>query len=245
MTRRPTISTLFPYTTLFRPAWVPRAQGERHVLVHVEREEEAAGEGQGALEHHPHPLADVVQLGLGQGREVLALDSHDPVRGLDQPDDVADRRGLPRPGRADQHRDRARGHGQVDAVEHALGAEVLDDPLELDRGLWPFLDRHDVNRTLGYAGESGRQPSCARRDGLPLADTLAWWRLSACLPSRRSAPRWQTASSTTCPATVDRCRSRTSRGFRTSCGWASSCCETLATCPPSLRRARKSSGSVR
>jgi hypothetical protein len=109
------------------------AQREGHVLVDVERVEEPAGERQGALEHHAHPAPHVVELLLAERGEVPALDPHDPGRGLEQADDVADRDRLARPRRAEQHRDRARRHGEVDAVESPLGAELLDDPDELDR----------------------------------------------------------------------------------------------------------------
>ena len=84
---------------------VALAQGEGDVLVHVEREEQAAGERKRALEHDRHPLAQPVELRVGDLRQVLALDLDRALVGVDEPDDVADRDRLAGPGRPEQDGD--------------------------------------------------------------------------------------------------------------------------------------------
>jgi len=101
---------------LRRPARTALAQRRGDVLVDVQRKEQAAGERQGALEHDGHVRAHLVQLRIGEAREVLAVEPDDALRRVDQADDVVDGDGLAGAGRPQQARDRASRHHEVDAV---------------------------------------------------------------------------------------------------------------------------------
>ena len=82
-----------------------------------------------------HPSPELVQLGFRQRCQILAFDLHDPGRRVDQPDDVIHRDGLSRPRRADQDRDGAPWNDEAGSIQRPLGAELLDDLHELDRGV--------------------------------------------------------------------------------------------------------------
>ena len=109
-----------------------RASSVENVFVDVEREEQAAAEGQGALEDDAHLPASGVELGVGHAGEIASLDSHGSLRGPHQADDVLDREGLPGARRAQETRDLAARHGQVHLVEDPLAAGLGDDADELD-----------------------------------------------------------------------------------------------------------------
>jgi hypothetical protein len=82
---------------------MPPAQRVGDVLQnrHVRHEAEV-------LEHHAHPVpAQLDQLGLRQGQDVLAIDQHLPGRGLHQPGEAPHDRGLARPRQAHDDEDLA------------------------------------------------------------------------------------------------------------------------------------------
>ena len=102
-------------------------RGQRHVPQHGHVREQVEG-----LEHDPDVPAHQVRVDVRPG-DLLAPQADPP--GVDRLEQVhaAQQRGLAGAGRPDQADHLVRGHGQVDALEHLVGAERLAQPLDPDR----------------------------------------------------------------------------------------------------------------
>ncbi len=103
------------------------AQREGDVVVEVHRAEHRA-----VLEQHAEQLADLVELALGAGGDVDALDDDRAPVGLEQADQRLEQDGLARAGRAEHHADLTGGDRQGDVAPDELLAEGLGQSLDLD-----------------------------------------------------------------------------------------------------------------
>ena len=112
-------------------------QREGDVVVEVHRPEHRA-----VLEQHAEELADLVELLLGAGGDVGALDDDLAPVGLEQADQALEEHGLAGTGRAEHHADLARGDGQGHVSKDELRAEGLREVVNLD------LDTHVVGLPL-------------------------------------------------------------------------------------------------
>ena len=106
------------------------AQREGDVVEDVHRAEQGA-----VLEQQAELLAHLEELVIGHARDRLAV--HEDVAGvrIEQADDVLDQHALAGSRRAEHHRDLIVGKAEVEAVENARAAELLDDVDDLDRVL--------------------------------------------------------------------------------------------------------------
>ena len=107
------------------------AQREGDVVVEVHRAEHRA-----VLEQHAEQLADLVELLLGAGGDVDALDHDAALVGLEQADDGLEEHRLAGAGGAEHDADLAGGDGEGDVAPDELLAEALGQVLDLD------LDAH-------------------------------------------------------------------------------------------------------
>ena len=86
------------------------------------------------LEHHAHFGAHLVDVGLLRG-DLGVLEEDAAARGLLQQVHAAQKRGLARAGRAQDHHHLAAADVQVDAAQHLVVAERLAQVLDADDGL--------------------------------------------------------------------------------------------------------------
>jgi hypothetical protein len=103
------------------------AQRERDVVVEVHRAEHGA-----VLEQHAEQLADLVEVALGAGGDVGALDDDRALVGLEQADQGLEEDRLAGAGGAQHHADLARGDGQRHVPPDQLLAEGLRQVVDLD-----------------------------------------------------------------------------------------------------------------
>src|SRR4051794_26126297 len=110
------------------------AQREGDVVVEVHRAEHRA-----VLEQDAEELADLVELLLGAGGDVDALDHHAALVGLEQADDRLEEDGLAGARGAQHHADLAGGNREGDIAPDQLLAKALGQvlDLDLDTHFWP------------------------------------------------------------------------------------------------------------
>jgi hypothetical protein len=117
------------------------AQREGDVVVEVHRPEHGA-----VLEQHAEELPDLVEVLLGAGGDVGALDEDLAVVGLEQADQALEEDGLAGTGRAEHHADLAGRDGQGHVSKDELRAEGLGEVVHFD------LDAHAVPLPLARLG---------------------------------------------------------------------------------------------
>ena len=129
---RPTISSFSSTMSRISFSLLLRvlAKREGDVVVDVHRSEESP-----VLEQHAELAADLVELFLAQGGDVLVVDPDLAVIGLEQSDQVLQEHRFTRSRRAQHQGDLALGDVEGDVFEDGLGAERLRELADADLGL--------------------------------------------------------------------------------------------------------------